>query len=651
MRSFSRCRYLLLALALWGFSCASVKNRSVVEDRSGERRFASTPAVDPVDAHGEPGAPIETADSSTALPADLKASPPAIQLASAQQLAPQAKSLTVNSEPLTPAPSPAKGEGSIQVGSQLQPGSERFPEPAEDDPAERLPVRLEPNTQATVPDFAQQPGFNASILKPAPFAETDREFPINLATALRLADARPLVVAAAQSSAWVAEAQLQRAQLLWVPQFNLGAVYYRHDGFGPDFNLGVNHSAYGVPSPGGPLNQNLNYFYGYGSFFQSVNVTDAIFQPLAARQTLDAQRMDIQTAKNDALLATANAYFAVHEYRGQYAGALDVLDRAEKLVARIEELARDLVPALEIDRAKRLQAALLQRAVSARERWRVASANLTQVLRLDPTAVVNPLEPDHLQVTLIDPARPLDELVAIGVANRPEIAASQSRVKASEVQVRQEKNRPLLPLVLLTGFQTPGGMISQFGVFGTGFDRNLNNWSTRNDVSLQLIWQLEGLGFGNLARIKSRRGEESRNIVALFKQQDTVAAEVTAAQARVQAAAVRVLQTERELREAVINYDGNYEGLAETSRFDDVLHQVIRPQEADKALAGLLEAYDVYFATVAEYNRAQFELFHALGYPARTVSDFQATGNPISVDQDRPFGLPAVGEGPPAANR
>ena len=30
-------------------------------------------------------------------------------------------------------------------------------------------------------------------------------------------------------------------------------------------------------------------------------------------------------------------------------------------------------------------------------------------------------------------------------------------------------------------------------------------------------------------------------------------------------------------------------------------------------------AFDEYFTTVAEYNRAQFELFHALGYPAREV--------------------------------
>jgi outer membrane protein TolC len=506
---------------------------------------------------------------------------------------------------------------------------------------------LEPAVQSAPPELVPP---EVVKLESDLLEETDSPFPINLSTALRLADARPLIVAAAQASSWVAEAQLQRAQLLWVPQFDLGALYYHHDGFGPDFNFGINNPAYGVPTPGGPLNQNIHYFYAYGSFFNIVNVTDAIFQPLAARQALDAQRMDIQTAKNDALLATANAYFEVHENRGQYAAARQVVDRAEKLVDRLDQLSRDLIPDVEVHRARRMLATVQQRAVTARELWRVASANLTQTLRLDPSAVIVPLEPDHLQITLIDPARPLDELIAIALVNRPEIASSKSRIQAAEVRVRREKNRPLLPLILLTGFQTPGGMISQFGVFGTGADSSMNHWSLRNDVSLQCIWQLEGLGFGNLARIKEQRGEESKAIVELYRHQDTVAAEVTAAQARAQAAAVRVPQADRELREAIINYDGNYEGLAETRRFDDVLHQLFRPQEAIKALEKLMKAYDQYFGTVAEYNRAQFDLFHALGYPARAVTELQQ-GELIEVNTERPFGLPGVFEGPPPAKR
>jgi outer membrane protein TolC len=491
----------------------------------------------------------------------------------------------------------------------------------------------------------------APLLETAPIEDTDRPLPISLASALRLSDARPLIVAAAQASAWVAEAQLQRAKVLWVPTFDLGAVYYRHDGFGPDFNRGVNNSTFGLPGGGGPLNQNLNYFYGYGSFYESVNLTDAIFEPLAAKQVLDSRRFEIQAAKNDALLATANAYFDVHQYRGMYAGAIEAVKKGRQLVERVEHLSEDLVPVVEVNRAKRTLAALEQKTASAREMWRVSSANLTQTLRLDPTAVVVPIEHDHMQLTLIDPARSVEELVAIGVANRPEIASQKALIRAAEERIRREKSRPLLPLVLITGFQTPGNMMSQFGIFGTGFDGNMNLWSLREDVSLQLVWQLEGLGFGNLARIKEQRGEESNAIVKLYRTQDTVAAEVTASQAKLQAAAVRVIQADRSLREAITTYDGNFEGLEQTTRFGNVLHQVYRPQEVVKALDRLIESYDQYFTTIAEYNRAQFELFHALGYPAAEVAHFQTPGEIEPVDLERPYGLPPVGEGPPPATR
>ena len=63
-------------------------------------------------------------------------------------------------------------------------------------------------------------------LKPAPIEPTDHRFPINLATALRLSDARPLMVAAAQAGVWVAEAELTRAKLLWIPTLNIRLRLY-----------------------------------------------------------------------------------------------------------------------------------------------------------------------------------------------------------------------------------------------------------------------------------------------------------------------------------------------------------------------------------------------------------------------------------------
>jgi outer membrane protein TolC len=463
-------------------------------------------------------------------------------------------------------------------------------------------------------------------------------FPINLATALRLSDARPLVVAAAQSSVWIAEAQLTRAKVLWVPIVMFGFDYVRHDGGGPDFNKGI------MTAP------SVNYFMGGLGGNLYVNFTDAIFEPLAARQALNSAHWDTQAAKNDALMQSADAYFRVHQYRGMYAGALYTVKRSRELVERIEQLSREFVPKDEVDRARNMLADLEQRAVADRQQWRVASADLTQVLRLDPRAVVDPLEHDHVQITLVDPGRSLDDLMPIALTNRPELASRRALLQEAEVRVRQEKMRPVLPSLIVGGFQH-ANMFLQAGIFGLGPNSSLNQFQGRNDVSVQLVWQLEGLGIGNLGRIKQQRGRESRAIIDLRKTQDLIAADVNRALARVQSAAARVLQADRALRTGIITFNGHLEGLEQTRRLENVLVLTFRPQEAVYSLDMLNIAFDEYFTTVADYNRAQFELFRALGYPASELSQLRSTGEIVPVDTTRPIYLPPVGNGPPPATR
>ena len=238
---------------------------------------------------------------------------------------------------------------------------------------------------------------------------------------LRLSDARPLVVAAAQASVWVAEAELTRAKVLWVPTLNIGFDYIRHDGGGPDFNKGI------MTAP------SVNFFYGGGGLIGNLPLTDAIFEPLVARQVLNA-------------------------------GALGHPDGQERRPApdRRRLLPRPPAPR-DLRRAPCTPSSgaatwstgspqLSRRAgpqgrgrPGAEHRWPTSSsrpprparsggsqsANLTQVLRLDPRAVVEPLEHDHAQITLIDPGRPLDDLMPVALTNRPELASHQALVQAA----------------------------------------------------------------------------------------------------------------------------------------------------------------------------------------------------------------------------
>ena len=313
-------------------------------------------------------------------------------------------------------------------------------------------------------------------------------------------------------------------------------------------------------------------------------------------------------------------------------------------------MSRDLVQEFEVQRARNMLADLSQKAVMSRQQWRVQSANLTQVLRLDPRAVVEPLEHDHLQITLIDPGRSLEDLMAVALTNRPELASRKAMVEAAAAAIRRERARMLIPNVALNGFQTPLELL-QAGIFAMGPNSSMNQWTGRDDLSYQPLWELEGMGIGNLARIKEQRGYQSLATIDFYKIQDQVAADVTRAQARLQSASLRVEQADRALRTAIITFSGNFEGLRHTTRFGDVLVLVNRPQEVVFALQLMKIAFDEYFSTVGEYNKAQFELFHALGYPAQEITYLRPPGTVAPVDTARPTYLPVVGNGPPPATR
>lgn len=466
---------------------------------------------------------------------------------------------------------------------------------------------------------------------PAPPEAGDQSLPINLATALRLSNARPLIVAAAQERVQIAAAQLQRANVLWTPSINLGADFYRHDGAVQVFQGNI------------VSNSRNTLLLGAGpqAWFA---VTDAIFLPLAARQVVAARTAEVQAARNDSLLLVAEAYFHVQQSRGNLAGLLDTVRRSKEFVAKTQELARGFTSPFEINRARTQLENLEQLSVEARERWRLASADLTRILRFNPGALIQPVEPPHLQVTIVDKEIHVDELIRVGLVNRPELAAQQALVRAAIERLRQERMRPLTPSVVLQGAATPGNTLAG-GLFGSGLNSSLSQFQSRSDFDMQLIWQLENLGLGNRARINERRAEQRLSVVELFKVQDHVAAEVAQAYAQVVSAESRIKLARTGLAQAIDSLDGNVRGLAQTIRTGDVLVLVTRPQEVVQALDALALSYENYFRSTAEYNRAQFRLFRAIGFPSESIACRETEEPQMNVDGNRP---PEMAPAPPA---
>jgi hypothetical protein len=95
---------------------------------------------------------------------------------------------------------------------------------------------------------------------------------------------------------------------------------------------------------------------------------------------------------------------------------------------------------------------------------------------------------------------------------------------------------------------------------------------------------------------------------------------------------------------AKASFDGNLKGLGETIRTGNELQLTIRPQEVTAALRQLLQSYISYYSAVNDYNREQFRLYHALGYPAQNLAENKAWGDPQDCDclSSQPASAPAA---------
>ena len=457
-----------------------------------------------------------------------------------------------------------------------------------------------------------------------PAAETAGvPLPINLPTALQLAGVRPVDVSIASERIRTATAQLDRANLLWLPTLYLGVDYARQDGQIQDVAGNV------IPASRG------SFMVGAGPSM-TFAVTDAIYAPLAARQVLKAREADAQAVQNDTMCLVAESYFNVQMSRGELAGAVDAVKRIEDVVRRAEQLAQGLTPAVEANRARSELSRRRQAVETAYERWQTASVDLTRRLRLSPAAIVEPAEPPQTRVEMVDMTAPVDDLIPIALTTRPELRGQQALVQATLARLKQEKMRPLVPSILLRGNATnPTGTFTT-GVFGGGVNDQLRDFNYRNSADLQVVWELQNLGFGNRALVRERESESQIAVLEMMRVQDRVAAEVVQAYAQARRAANRVQEAEAGVREAADTADKNIANMGQTRRVGEVLVLVFRTQEVVASVQALAQAYDDYYRAVADSNRAQFRLYRALGHPAECARPIA----PVAAEAAAPTSAP-----------
>jgi outer membrane protein TolC len=437
---------------------------------------------------------------------------------------------------------------------------------------------------------------------PALPAPVENVYPLDLATAWRLAGASNLQVALAAERIQLARAEQRAAEVLWIPSLVAGLGYNSHTGQIQATEgdiVETNRESLFVGAGGGfgsaPLNGGSG---GPARLFVDLSLVDAIFEPLAARQVTRAVQADHTAAFNDVLLQVTIAYYDLVRAQVELAIADAALDSAGELATITGDFARTGA-GLQAD-ADRAQAEFSSRRrmqSAASERLHVASAELARLLRLDPTVVLFALEERPAPVDVFGAEQDAHALISQAYASRPELARQSWIASASADRVRQETLRPWIPNVHV-------GMSS--GGFGGGRGDAFGDFSDRTDFDALLIWRLENLGLGNHARRQQLESVQRQANLEYARWRELVAAEVVQAHQQVLHRREQIADAEAQLASAAAALPLNFEGIRELQ---------LRAIEAQQAIAALATARSAYVGAVLDFNAAQFALLRAVGQP------------------------------------
>jgi outer membrane protein TolC len=449
--------------------------------------------------------------------------------------------------------------------------------------------------------------------------------PIDLAGALRLAGARDLEIAIARQQVCRAVADLQAARALWLPSLFIGPTWYRLDGkvqsiTGQVINTGRSSLFIGALAaspntyPAAPPGSGFPPPTGLTSVLR---FSDAILTPKTANRVLSASQADLRAATNDAVLAAAETYFDLLMASGLLAIEREAATSARTLADVTGAYARSGA-GLEADHQRTLTELDHRRGniEDAVGRLEVASANLVNLLVLDPNQVLAPVEPAEAVFRLLPEETPLDELIIQGLHKRPELASAQQLVQATLIRLKQARLRPLVPSLAFSyaGGGFGGGQYSFFGNFGS-----------RGDATVSLYWELQNLGFSDYAIAKRSLADQKIAALKLIKVENQVAADVTtayksrlAALRRMAQAAPAVAKGSESLRLNMINI-----------RRGAGLPAATRPLEVLQPIQALALARTDYLGAVIAHNRAQLRLYHAVGCPGLLApNQLQSTSVP-----------------------
>jgi len=441
--------------------------------------------------------------------------------------------------------------------------------------------------------------------------------PIDLPSAFRLAGVQNSEVLLAQQRVTEAVALRQLAAAQFLPTLNAGSNIDSHRGVLQDSNgtlLRVNRDALYVGAGALAVGGSTVRIPGV---VLTGKVSDVIYAFLISRQEVDRRAFESQVVSQDTLLAVALGYIELVRAEGQYRVAVLTRDDAR-------EVARLTAAYLKTGQGRKADSDRSATELARREAAVIqtegdigaASARLCRLLHLDPSLRLHPVDDQVLPKSIVPDPIPLPELLAVALLNRPELKERRTAVVQALLALDQAHWLPFSPTVYVGysagDFGGGSNLVAQPVGSGTDAlgDPRFGLFSPRQDLDVMAYWTLLNLGVGNRALIDAARSRLRSADLQEVAVLDQIRSEVAAAYAKTHARFTQIRTCELAIQSSTEAFHED---------MNRILGQIGLPLEVLDSLRLLSRSRGAYLDAILDYNRAQFELYVALGKPPADV--------------------------------
>jgi outer membrane protein len=420
--------------------------------------------------------------------------------------------------------------------------------------------------------------------------------PIDLPSALMLADEQNTDLAIQLQKVERAALEKSDAWYQWVPTLRVGAGYSWQNGALQDTSGNISNiernSSYagfgaGAAGSGLPSRPGLS---------MNLDLAEAFYGPLAAKQQHKAARFEEESVRLKVMLEVAAAYYDLVRATREREVAEGSAINAEKLGKLTADFA-DSGQGLPADAERAAVESLIQqqKVELAQEHVDGAANSLARLLRLEDNVQLRPADSTITPLALIDADTALPDYISQALENRPEIGQNRAIINAQTARLKQDKYGLFIPKVEL-GYS--------YGNFGGGSGNSNSYDDDRSDLYGMIYWQFDSLGLRNSNAIKKRRAQINMAKAQEQQAMTDMVADVRQAYTEFHSAQRQIALVRRAVDSARKSYELNNERIHENMGL---------PLEALQSMKALAEAESLYLAIATKYNLAQLRLVSATG--------------------------------------